>query len=142
MLIKRGVDRRGVHPLIWFKLALADRQHIVLAGEELVVTSIRRPFVPGARLSRHSTEELDELVTAVDLRRWRLDELGSKTNPIRMTERFCRWMQQELGIGVLLEPEWMTKEQIEARGGIENIVPHIHAQLRIDPSEMGFRETE
>jgi hypothetical protein len=71
------------------------------------------------------------MVTAADIRRWYLDHTGR-------TQSFCGWLQHELGLGVLLEPEWMTPKQIEERGGISKIPPHIHVQLKIQPYEVGF----
>ncbi|MEE9360856.1 MAG: hypothetical protein V3U85_10275 [Hyphomicrobium sp.] len=93
----------------------------------MVVTSLRRPYKHG---SRHS-EPYDVLVTAADIRRWDLDQIGE-------AEDFSRWLQTALGLGVLLEPEWMTPEQVAARGGVDAIPPHIHAQLNLDPGDLGF----
>ena len=131
MRLKRGLDPEGVHPFLWGKLALADREHKILTGEEMIVMSLRRHPEPG---SKHSPE-VDVKATAADIRRWRLDKLQA-------TEEFCRWLQTELGLGVLLEPDWMTKEQIAARGGIDNIDPHIHTQLKIKPEDVGFEWTD
>ncbi len=131
MRLKRGLDPEGVHQLLWGKLALADREYQIITGEEMDVTSLRRHPKPG---SKHSPEP-DVKATAADIRRWRLDKLG-------ITEKFCRWLQQELGLGVLLEPDWMTKEQIAERGGIDKITPHIHAQLKIKPEEVGYAWTD
>ena len=113
MKLKRGIDPEGVHQLLWGKLALADREHQIVAGEPLVVTSLRRDPKPG---SGHSPPP-DVPATAADIRRWRLDALG-------LTESFCSWLQKEGGLAVLLEPDWMTKEQIAERGGIDRIAPH------------------
>ncbi len=131
MRLKRGLDPEGVHPLLWGKLALADREHQIITGEEMIVTSLRRSPELG---SKHSPEA-EVKAMAADIRRWRLDAIG-------LTEKFCRWLQQELGLGVLLEPDWMTKEQIAERGGIDNIDPHIHSQLKIKPGEVGFEWTD
>ena len=131
MRLKRGLDPEGVHSLLWGKLALADREHKIITGEPMTVTSLRRHPKPG---SKHSPEP-DVKATAADIRRWRLDALGH-------TEEFCSWLQKELGLGVLLEPDWMTKEQIAERGGIDNIDPHIHTQLKIAPDEIGFVWTD
>ncbi len=131
MKLKNGVDPTHVHGLLWGKLLQADSWHTITAGEDMVITSLRRPEKSG---STHSPPP-DVPVTGVDIRRWRLDAL-------ERTEDFCRWLQTELGLAVLLEPEWMTKEQIADRGGIDNIDPHIHCQLRITPEEVGFEWTD
>lgn len=128
--LKRGVDPTHVHPLLWVKLALADREHQVQTGMELVVTSLRRPPKPP---SKHSPPA-DVYCTAADLRRHRLDALDR-------TEKFCRWLQVHLGLGVLLEPDWMLDEQIAARGGRDAIAPHIHTQLKVEPDDLGFGVT-
>ena len=129
MQFKSGVNPEGVHPRLWERLSLANREHIVLVGEPLVVTSMRRQWNPKKK-SKHSPP-WGSLCTAADIRRYRLDATGR-------TEHFCRWMQKELGIGVLLEPDWMTREQIASRGGIDKIAPHVHVQLRTDPSDFVF----
>jgi len=131
MKLKRGVNRDNVHALLWGKLLLADKQHIVTTGEELVVTSLRRPVSSG---SRHSPAA-HVPVTSADIRRWRLDALDG-------AEDFCSWLQTVLDLAVLLEPDWMTKEQIEERGGRNKIDPHIHCELRIQPGEVGFEWTD
>jgi len=64
-------------------------------------------------------------VTAADFRRWALD---AKTT----AEPFCRMLQAFYGdeLGVVLEPEWLTPEEISERGGILQIDPHVHVQLK------------
>ena len=133
MQLKRRVNRNNVHPLLWGKLLLADHEHVVITGEQMVVTSLRRDPKEGSKSKR--SPPLAIPATAADIRRYRLDAL-------KRTESFCRWLQKELQLAVLLEPDWMTKEQIEERGGIDNIDPHIHTQLRIEPSEVGFEWTD
>ena len=132
MKLTHGLNPELVHPKLWERLGLADREHVILTGEELVLTSMRRP--PRKKASKHSPG-WGVKCTAADVRRWRLDALG-------ITEEFCKWMQTTLGIGVLLEPEWMTAQQIKERGGIEKIDPHIHVQLRSKPEELGFEWTD
>lgn len=131
MRLKHGLDPEGVHQLLWGKLALADREHQIITGEQMTITSLRRHPSPG---SKHSPET-GVKATAADIRRWRLNAIGA-------TEEFCRWLQKELGLGVLLEPDWMTKEQIAERGGIDKITPHIHTQLKIKPDEVGYEWTD
>ena len=133
MKLRRGLYQEGVHELLWAKLALADREHQIITGEPMIVTSLRRHPKPGSK-SKHSPVAGTK-ATAADIRRWRLDDL-------KRTEPFCSWLQKELGLAVLLEPDWMTKEQIAARGGLHKIVPHIHCQLKIAPEEIGFEWTD
>jgi hypothetical protein len=129
--MKDGVDWRGVHPALWYKLALANEKHAQMVSNRLTVTSLRRPFLVGARLTKHTTEDPREFVLAADMRRWDLDRFG-------MTIEFCRWMQVSLNLGVMLEPEWLTVEQIAERGGVDAIDAHIHTQLRLPSSDIGF----
>lgn len=122
MRLKPGVDARLVHPGIWIYLGLIARMHREWTGQELVVTSLRRD--PGARPSRHAPKNQEE-VTAADFRRHTLDELNA-------AEAFARTLQilhgQELG--VVLEPDWLSVEELSARGGVLNVDPHIHVQLK------------
>jgi len=122
MKFKRGVDPLGVHPDLWAILGEIDHQHRKVTGRELVVTSLRRRL--GPRPTKHATAPRG-LVTAGDLRRHFLDAVG--TAPI-----FCRKLQTGYGryIGVVLEPEWLTPEEIKRRGGLKRIAPHIHIQLK------------
>lgn len=127
MRLKPGVNPKHVHPLLWERLWAADERHEQLTGVELWLTSLRRAPKAG---SRHSPRA-EALVTAADIRRHHLDELG-----LQATVDFCRWLQRELGLGVLLEPEWMTPRAIVARGGIDKIDPHIHTELKLEPDEL------
>lgn len=117
-----GVDARLVDAGIWIFLGLIARSHRVWTGSELVVTSLRRP--PGGRPSRHTALE-NHPVGAADFRRHSLDER-------RAAEPFCRMLQVLYGedLGVVLEPEWLTPEEISERGGILQIDPHVHVQLK------------
>jgi hypothetical protein len=141
MIIKPEVDMRGVHPVLWFRLAWLDKVHELYTGDELTVTSLRRPFVKG-KVSRHAAlppphnparafldpRQWDEFMCiAADLRRWSLDGTGRLT-----AETFCKYIQNEHGdeIGVVLEPEWLTEKQLDMRGGIYNVSPHVHVQLK------------
>lgn len=122
MKLNPGVDARLVDPGIWFFLGLIAGEHRRWTDVELVVTSLRRP--PRGRPSRHAPLQ-NSTVTAADFRRWALD---AKTT----AEPFCRMLQAFYGdeLGVVLEPEWLTPEEISERGGILQIDPHVHVQLK------------
>ncbi len=122
MRLKPGVDAHLVHPGIWILLGCVADHHRHWTGDELVVTSLRRP--PGDRPSRHAPKETEE-VTAADFRRHALDEL-------HRAEAFCRMLQALYGqdLGVVLEPEWLTQEELSERGGVLQVDPHVHVQLK------------
>lgn len=122
MTILDDVDTSGVSPSLWLYLGTIAFKHRQHAGQELTITSLRRP--PGPRPSKHSPPD-GELVEAADIRRWALDELKESVN-------FCRRLQALYGeeLGVVLEPEWLTDAEIAARGGVATIGPHIHVQLK------------
>ena len=127
--LKRGVDARGIHPHLWFHLGVIGLQHYLLTNHIMVVTSLRRPYDPDKRPSKHRPKPTD-LCTGADVRRWYLDDA---VNAIQYTtEIFCKWIQQTMGdqIGVVLEPDWLTAAQIAARGGLKRIEPHIHLQSK------------
>jgi hypothetical protein len=132
MKLKKGVDWRHVHPRLWSFLELADDRHQEITGQEMIVTSLRREWRAG-NTSKHSPPP-DVPCAAADIRRWALDGVS-------FTADFCRWLQT-LGVGVLLEPDWMTEAQIAARGGLDKIAPHIHVQLRESAIESGFEWTD
>ncbi len=116
------VDTSGVDPRLIAWLPVLDLDHRSLTTEELTVTSLRRP--PAPRPSRHSPPGAN-LVTAADLRRWALDGRS-------MSEEWCRTLQWYYGrwLGVVLEPEWLTEEELATRGGLAAVQPHIHVQLK------------
>lgn len=133
--VKSGVDSQRVHPLIWVYAHQIGIWHQDVTGYRMVITSMSRhrgssyhnPSYAGSQHSmvapRHSSVATRiDLSTAFDMRRWYF-------NNFPMLERFCLEVKEELDIGCLIEPEWMTPEQIEARGGIDKIVPHVHWQL-------------
>lgn len=122
MRLKLGVSAVDVEPGIYLWLGVLSRSHRAWTDKELVVTSLRR--TPGDRPSWHSPKE-HELVRAVDIRRWYLD--GDE-----LAEAFCRMVQARYGeaLKVMLEPEWLSPEELERRGGILNVDPHIHFELR------------
>lgn len=121
MILIDGVDARGVSPRLWMYLLIIADLHEHATGEELFVTSMRRP--PGARPSRHSPA-YGRPVAAADLRRWYLDNH-------KVAETFARQLQLEFNgeLGVVLEPEWLTADQIAERGGVGQIAPHLHVEL-------------
>lgn len=122
MNIKSGADPTDVHPILWAILGAIALKHRIDTGHELVVTSLRRP--PGPRKSLHSPEP-GELCAAADIRRWVLDRTHS-------AETFARKLQHEYGLflGVVVEPEWLTPEEITARGGFDPANGHIHVELK------------
>jgi len=133
---KAGVDRDGVHPMMWAWLGVVAGYHFELTEKTLWVTSLRRPYVAGAPTSKHSPKP-PTLSSAVDIRRHDLDRID-------YAEDFARDIQREYGqhLGVLLEPEWLTLRQLEQRFGItirtpsqeraarSRVGPHIHLQLK------------
>lgn len=122
MTILPDVNAHDVHPFLWLALGAIACEHRTIAGQGLIVTSLRRAL--SDKPSRHSPPP-GELVTAADLRRWALDDL-------EQAEQFCRILQTRFGVvlGVVLEPEWLSEEELTARGGFENVQPHIHVQLK------------
>lgn len=104
--------------------------------EELVVTSLRRPFDPEVK-TRHATQTAscmmvdprrrftdEPFVTAVDIRR---DALDAVRLPRLRAPAFCRHVQHCYGnqIGVVLEPEWLSPARRK-----KMTAPHIHFQLK------------
>lgn len=124
MNIKPGVDATDVHPILWAFLGAIAVHHFTDTSHELVITSLRRP--PGPRVSRHSTGP-GGLVTAADIRRWPLDRTHS-------AESFAHMLQHKYGkhLGVVVEPEWLSAEEIAARGGFDPANGHIHVELKSD----------
>lgn len=117
-----SVNADGVSPVLWAALGAIAVRHRAVTEQGLVVTSLRRE--PGTRRSLHAPPE-GAIVEAADFRRWYLDWKSAAVN-------FCRRLQAEYGsfLGVVLEPEWLTEEQIDERGGIANVAPHVHVQLK------------
>jgi len=120
--LKDGVDAQDVHPVLWTYLGAIANRHRLAAGVELVVTSLRRP--PGRRSSLHSPPP-PQLCRAADIRRWYLDT-GEKVTA------FVNELRRAYGreLGVVLEPEELTPEEIAERGGLDKIAGHIHVQLK------------
>jgi len=117
-----GVNTDLVDPVLWLLLGAIARAHREWTDEELRISSLRRPF--GGRASLHSPKD-NEYCRAADFRRLRLNELS-------LADPFCRYLQGRFGewLGVVLEPEWLTPEQLSERGGILNVDPHVHVQLK------------
>jgi hypothetical protein len=122
MILADGVDARDVHPVLWTFLGAIATHHRTTAGVELVVTSLWRP--PGPRPSLHSPPP-GKPVRAADLRRWYLDTRHA-------AGEFASQLRFRYGseLGVVLEPEELTPEEIAERGGLEQIDGHIHVQLK------------
>lgn len=120
MRILPGVDSAGVHPGLWVALGVIGQLHKEATSAEMVVTSLRRPFIPG-KVSKHAPEP-GLLASAADIRRWALDAKG-------LSVGFCKDLQVRFGswLGVVLEPDWLTQEE-QAKFGTTG--PHIHVQLR------------
>lgn len=121
MLYEADANVWDVHPLMEQVLEVADRLHFSFTERELFVTSLRRP--PGERRSSHSPPD-GALVTAADLRTWYLDHADS-------TDDFAaslRWMYGA-ALTVLLEPDDLSAEEIERRGGRDQIPRHIHLEI-------------
>lgn len=97
------------------------RHHREWTGAELVVTDLRRKSSPWS--SQHVVKA-GELVTAVDFRRWYLDELDAADPFCRMLRRvYAKWLE------VILEPEWLDAAALDRRGGALNVEPHVHVEL-------------
>lgn len=126
MKVAPEVDSENVHPAIWVALGLIAVQHRDWTDKELVITSLRRLY--GSRRSLHAPLG-NAPVCAADLRRWYLDANIAED---RRAKNFARNIQVRWGhwLGVVLEPEWLSAEQLEDRGGIEKVAPHIHIQLK------------
>lgn len=122
MRLKHGVDQTQVDPVLGLWIGVLARHHLEWTGKELWVTDLRRESSPWS--SRHVVKA-GELVTAVDFRRGYLDE-------DKLAETFCRFLlaRYKTWLEVILEPEWLTPEALERRGGVINVDPHVHIELR------------
>jgi hypothetical protein len=120
--LNHGVDQTQVDPVLGLWIGALARHHMEWTGIELVVTSLRRATSPWP--SQHVVKA-GELVTAVDFRRWYLDKDG-------LAEAFCRFLARhyKTWLGVILEPEWLSPEALERRGGVLKVEPHVHVELR------------
>lgn len=132
---KSGVNRDGVHPMMYAWLGVVAVYHQELTGRAVRVTSLRRDHEPGVR-SKHSPKP-PTLSSAADIGRRALDKID-------YAEDFCRDLQRLYGkhLGVVLEPEWLTVKQLERRFGLvlrtesrvraarKRVGPHIHLQLK------------
>lgn len=126
MRFKAGVDTSDVSYILWAHLGAIAELHRVHRAGELWVTSLRRP--PGPRPSKHSPAP-GLPCTAADLRRWELDR-------VKQLDEFVAAIRARYGatLAVLVEPDEMTPAQIAERGGLEKIAPHVHIQLRDQPT--------
>lgn len=121
MRLNLGVDQTQVDPVLGLWIGVIAGHHKEWTGVELVVTSLRRRS--SARTSRHVVKK-HELVTAVDFRRWYLDEAD-------VADAFCRFLvaRYKTWLKVILEPEWLSVAELELRGGTLQVEPHVHVQL-------------
>jgi len=119
MKLKRGVNFKNIHPVLWMFLGVIAILYSIWADAEMTITSMRRKGTKG----KHPKG------MAVDIRRWELDDnpsarANAMSFTIELQRRYGEWL------GVVLEPEMLTPAQIKARGGIKKIAPHIHIQLK------------
>lgn len=122
MRLKHGVDQTQVDPVLGLWIGVLARHHLEWTGTELVVTDLRR--ATSAWSSAHVVKD-GELVRAVDFRRGYLDEK-------ELAEEFCQFLlaRYKSWLEVILEPEWLSPEALERRGGVLNVAPHVHIALR------------
>lgn len=122
MRLKHGVDQTQVEPVLGLWIGVLARHHLDWTGLELVVTDLRRES--SSRSSRHVVKA-GELVTAVDFRRHYLDD-------VELADPFCHFLSEryKTWLEVILEPEWLSPEALERRGGVLNVQPHVHIELR------------
>lgn len=122
MRMKDGVDTTNVSPALWLMLGMIASWHRVRWGSELTVTSLRRP--PDGGHSKHSPPAAVPCMAA-DIRRRGVGEPDEWAV-------FARDLQHRFGpdLGVVLEPEWLTLAEVTARGGLDQISPHLHVELK------------
>jgi hypothetical protein len=121
-MIMGGVDRTNIDTVLWLYLGAISQRHREWTGHPMVITSLRRP--PGPRPSLHSPPD-GIPCRAADIRRWLLNDSDQAAN-------FARRLQTDFGLelGVVLEPEWLTPEQVAERGGMSKIAGHLHVELK------------
>jgi len=129
MKLKRGVNFKDIHPVLWMFIGVIAAVYKEWTGKEMTITSLRRRGTKG----KHPKG------MAVDIRRWELDSARERVY-IKVdtsldgnyADNFARDLQRRFGkwLGIVLEPEMLTPAQIKARGGIKKIAPHIHIQLK------------
>jgi len=125
MKLKRGVNFKDIHPVLWIFIGTIATLYRGWTGAEMTITSMRRRGTKG----KHPKG------MAVDIRRWELDSARKKSDSGQggsYADKFALDLQRRFGkwLGVVLEPEMLTPAQIKARGGIKKIAPHIHIQLK------------
>lgn len=130
MRLKAGVDDSQSSPVLGLWVGIIARHHLEWTGVELVVTDVRRKSSLWA--SRHVVKP-GELVTAVDFRRWYLDEIDA-------ADPFCRMLARvyKTWLTVILEPESLSPDALERRGGVLNVDPHVHVELFSMEWPVGF----
>ena len=119
--LKEGVTLNRVHPQLMAVAGYIACRHMEVTGKRMVITSAARL---GEKPSYHNPSwyKADGWCRAFDMRRWYFDSF-------RVLEKFVMWCKDELDVGALIEPEWMTPEQVEERGGLDSIDPHVHWQI-------------
>jgi hypothetical protein len=138
MLFKLGTNTENVHHMLWYYLGLVEAIYDAERVGEMVVTSMRRE-ARGSGFSWHSPQYVPfsghQSVRAADIRRTALDSAGEG-----LAWDFSRAIQENYGhaLGVVLEPEWLGPEEIERRGGISRIHPHIHIELKEAALRLGW----
>lgn len=124
--VKRGVDTRKVHPQLWVHIYQIAVRHQDVTGHRMVITSLTRGADEDSRSYHNPKYASDrhalpiDLATAFDMRRWYFRDFPQ-------LEKFCIDTKQQLDIGCLIEPEWMSEDMINARR--DGVVPHVHWQL-------------
>ena len=147
MRLLNDVDFSNPHSALQHVCGMVDDLHYQLVSTEAVVTSGRRSPKAG---SLHSVPAGFSF-RAVDFRRWLLDAKPwyalsaagrrDETSTWEFLRRARRsWWAKRYGVQFVLEPEELTSEQVESRGGLINIGPHIHMEL--DPNSGGELEWE
>lgn len=121
MRLKPGVSDSQVDPVLGLWLGVIARHHREWTGQELVVTCLRRAESEWPSL--HVVKP-GELVRAVDFRRRNLDTYDASDTFSRMLAR--KYAEQ---LHVVLEPEWLSTEGLERRGGVLQVDPHVHVQM-------------
>jgi len=112
MRFKKGISLECVDPdLIFWLGVISVEWHLFGWDGAMVVTSVYRSG-KGAHGRGEGADMRTKYIT-----------------PDRV-EAFGTFLQAKYGkyLGVVVEPEWLTKKQIKARGG--KVTPHLHIQLK------------
>lgn len=129
-LFAEGLDpvhcTHRVHPQLLVYVGFIARAFFVDTRHRMVITSMSRP---GGGATRHDPQYKGWCL-AFDMRTHdpRTGERYGHETPNRLYT-FVYSIKSVINIGALVEPDWMTPEQIAERGGLENIAPHVHWQI-------------